>query len=83
VRAPTSAQSVSPDALRRNLVEHAAAGGVLDERILTAGFLPFVDAGRLRALTAWGASVGDAGPVLRVWRRAAHRYRRAIGDVAP
>ncbi|HEX6075961.1 MAG TPA: hypothetical protein VFZ32_11950, partial [Micromonosporaceae bacterium] len=66
--------TLPPAYVRRHLVEHAAAGGVLDERILTADFLPFVDAGRLRALTAGDASAGDAGSLLRVWRRAAHTW---------
>ena len=61
--------------VRRHLVEHAVAGGVLDQRILSVDFLPFADAGRLRALTAGPAfSAGDAGPLLQLWRRAAHAW---------
>ena len=38
--------------MRRHAVEHAAAGRMLDERYISAEFLPFVDAGRLRPLVA-------------------------------
>lgn len=36
-----------PAYVRRHFVEHAAAGGVLDDRVLSETFLPFVDAARL------------------------------------
>lgn len=41
-----------PPYIRRHLVEHAAAGEVLDGGILTADFLLYLDAARLRALTS-------------------------------
>ncbi len=63
-----------PAYVRRYAVEHAAAGGVLDHRLLSSSFLPFVDPARLRPLL--GAA--DAGPDARlvwVWRHAAHAWR--------
>lgn len=61
---------------RRHAVEHAAAGQMLDERYLSAEFLPFVDAARLRPLVADRrrgnqSSLGRPG-LMEVWRRAAH-----------
>ncbi len=46
--------------IRRHVVEHAAAGRMLDERFLTAEFLLFVDAARLAS-----ASLGRAGSVAK------------------
>ncbi len=62
--------------VRRHAVEHAAAGGVLDGRYLSAGFLPFVDAARLRPLLA-GRAVGTepSSGLADVWRRAAYAWR--------
>jgi hypothetical protein len=39
-----------PSYVCRHAVEHAAEGQVLDDRLLSAEFLPFIDAGRLRPL---------------------------------
>ena len=59
--------------VRRHAVEHAAAGGVLDERFVNPGFLPFVDADRLRSVPprSW-AGRGDSAGLLRAWRQVAH-----------
>ncbi|MFG2042163.1 hypothetical protein, partial [Dactylosporangium sp. NPDC048998] len=71
----SGASGATPAAyVRRHLVEHAAAGGVLDERILTPRFLPYVDAPRLRGLTpTWHTSAGVA--LWRAWRHIAHAWR--------
>ena len=58
--------------VRRHLVEHAAAGDVLDGRILNGGFLPYVDADRLRRVL--GSAHGDGG-VAAQWRQVAYRWR--------
>jgi hypothetical protein len=50
----------APAYVRRHLVEHAAAGGVLDGRVLTFEFLPYVDPARLRPLlSAAGPDVDE------------------------
>ncbi|MFB6848172.1 hypothetical protein ACFCXS_25445 [Streptomyces sp. NPDC056373] len=42
---------VSPPAyVRRHAVEHAAAAGGVDQRLITSDFLPYIDAERLRSL---------------------------------
>lgn len=62
-----------PPYVRRHVVEHASAGGCLDDRFLSREFLPFVDAGRLRPLLRGLASgVTAAAEVARVWPRVAH-----------
>jgi hypothetical protein len=43
--------------VRRYAVEHASEGGVLDERFINLEFLPYADAGRLRAV---GFRVADS-----------------------
>ena len=64
--------------IRRHAVEHAAAGGVLDERFLTPEFLPYVDATRLRRLdVARGRQRRDGSGMeladrFRAWRQLAH-----------
>jgi hypothetical protein len=71
-----------PPYVRRHEVEHAAAGHVLDESFLSAEFLPYVDAARLRPLAVGGmhAAAGSqpecpAVPSLvEVWRKAAHAW---------
>ena len=66
--------------LRRHLVDHAAAGGVLDERVLDVEFLPYADADRLRVAAARAQAEGrwDTDRPVRqhveVFRRAAHRW---------
>lgn len=57
--------------VRRHLVEHAAAGNRLAE-LTTATLLPYVDAGRLRALLRQNPSA--TGRLLDVWHRAAHAW---------
>ncbi|MFJ5731540.1 WD40 repeat domain-containing protein [Streptomyces paradoxus] len=59
--------------VRRHLAEHAAAGGVLGDRLLSAQFLPYADAERLRAVLAQAQPVDDA--VLGLWRQVAHACR--------
>ena len=61
--------------VRRHLVEHAAAGGVRADRVLSEAFLPFVDATRLRPLEAAPAGTERAAALRRAWRHAAHRWR--------
>ena len=68
-----------PPYVRRHVVEHAAAGEVLDDRFLTAEFLPFVDAARLRPLHVPGDDRQrrpDARRklegLLRAWRQVAY-----------
>ena len=63
-----------PDYVRRHLVEHAAAGGVLDERLLTPTFLPYVDVARLRGLVRQ-ARVAEQVGWLTAWRQVAHLWR--------
>jgi hypothetical protein len=59
--------------LRRHAVEHAAAGQILDERYLSAEFLPFADAARLRPLVAHRRRDKQSSPgLVEAWRRAAH-----------
>ncbi len=59
--------------VRRYAVEHAAAGQMLDERYLSAEFLPFVDASRLRPLVAHRRRDKQSSPgLVEAWRRAAH-----------
>ncbi|MFC3383642.1 WD40 repeat domain-containing protein [Couchioplanes azureus] len=41
-----------PPYVRRHLAEHAAAGGVLDDRTIPEAFLPYLDPVRLRAAAA-------------------------------
>ncbi|MDN0193658.1 WD40 repeat domain-containing protein [Streptomyces sp. S.PNR 29] len=76
---PGEPGAAPPAYVRRHAVEHAAAGGVLDERFLSWEFLPHVDAGRLRAVSGAGASEAPVpgspgGELLRVWRKAAHAW---------
>jgi len=68
--------------VRRHVVEHAAAGRVLDERFVSLDFLPFVDAARLRPLlprlSVRSGRRDDDGPgereVGETWRRAAYTW---------
>ena len=69
-----------PAYVRRHLVEHAAAGGVLDDRVLSETFLPFVDATRLRPLQPSPAVSERGNALLRAWRHAAHRWRWDSSD---
>ncbi|KUJ68503.1 hypothetical protein ACZ90_18105 [Streptomyces albus subsp. albus] len=65
---------VAPPAyVRRHAVEHAAAAGNVDAKLISPDFLPYVDAERLRSLnpTAANARTRD---VLRLWRQAAHGW---------
>src|SRR4051794_17856120 len=64
-----------PPYVRRHLVEHAAAGEVLDDRVLFEAFLPFVDAPRLRPLQPTPETSERAAALRRAWRHAAHRWR--------
>ncbi len=62
-----------PPYVRRHVVEHAWAGGCLDDRFLSPEFLPFVDAGRLRPLLRGLArGVTAAAVVNQVWPRVAY-----------
>ncbi|MGH3807874.1 MAG: hypothetical protein ACRDRU_14875, partial [Pseudonocardiaceae bacterium] len=62
-----------PPYVRRHVVEHASAGGCLDDRFLSREFLPFVDAGRLRPLLRGLArGVTAAAEVNQVWPRVAY-----------
>ncbi|WP_410597348.1 hypothetical protein [Amycolatopsis sp. lyj-23] len=56
-----------PAYVRRHIVEHAAAGGVLDDRFLDPAFLPYFDAARLRSVTGQ-VPAGDH-PLVRLWRQ--------------
>lgn len=59
--------------VRRHAVEHAAAGGVLDERFVNRAFLPFVDGERLRSLPPGSWAGREAGArLLAVWRQVAY-----------
>jgi WD40 repeat protein len=70
---PVAGTAPAPPAyVRRHLVEHAAAGEVLDERFLSPQFLPYVDASRLRALSTGGAGVSSG--LLPLWRRIAYSW---------
>ncbi|MFI7118819.1 AAA family ATPase [Amycolatopsis sp. NPDC049868] len=60
-----------PTYVRRHIVEHAAAGGVLDDRFLKPDFLPYVDAARLRSVTARISTPEDR--LLRHWRSTPQR----------
>ncbi len=61
-----------PSYVRRHLVEHADAGGVVDERLMSVEFLPFADGSRLRAvLRATGTDLLAA----RAWAHVAHVWR--------
>jgi hypothetical protein len=68
-----------PPYVRRHLVEHAHAGGVLDGRILTPSFLPFVDPTRLRPLLGSRTSAGQtdhpvAAGLLAAFGHVLHRW---------
>lgn len=70
-----------PPYIRRHTIEHAAAGHVLDEDFLSAEFLPYVDAARLRPLAVGGPAAAGSRPVnsavpslVEVWRKAAHAW---------
>jgi len=68
-----------PPYVRRHLVEHAHAGGVLDNHTVPDQFLPYIDLPRLRELTAQqqspDATTTNADkrlPLLPVLRRMSH-----------
>ncbi|MFF3940365.1 AAA family ATPase [Streptomyces phaeofaciens] len=62
-----------PAYLRRHLVEHAQAAGLLDRRILRPPLLPHLDAGRLRSTV--GSSTPDASDGLwQAFRHATHQW---------
>jgi hypothetical protein len=63
-----------PAYVRRHLVEHAAAGAVLDEEVLSAAFLPYVDAGRLRAISTSPGVRGGGRRLIDVWRQVAFAW---------
>src|SRR5215510_2402238 len=65
--------SLSIPYLRRHLVEHAAAAGMLDE-VLTAALLPFLDADRLRAVLSSRTHRAGHNLLIRAWSRVAHRW---------
>ena len=54
----------APAYVRRHLVEHAAAAGVLDKETVPAWFLPFVDLDRLRRVDPTGRAL-PLSPILR------------------
>jgi WD40 repeat protein len=66
--------------LRRHLVDHAAAGHALDDRVLSAEILPFVDPNRLRLAAARAQESGllaVSQPTRRridAFRRSTHRW---------
>lgn len=65
---------VSPPAyVRRHAVEHAAAAGEVDARLISLDFLPYIDAERLRSLNPTATST-ETADVLRLWRQAAHGW---------
>ncbi|WP_033314544.1 hypothetical protein RFN58_22305 [Streptomyces iakyrus] len=67
-------KSVPPPAyIRRHAVEHAAAAGDLDPRLITPDFLPYIDAERLRSLNPTPTHAETSG-LLRLWRQAAHGW---------
>ncbi len=65
-----------PDYVRRHLADHAAAGGILDETILTTESLPYLDETRLSHLLR----LTEAPPqsvlwlLLSAWRGIRHRW---------
>src|SRR6476661_5060282 len=64
--------------VRRYAVEHAADGGVLDDRFVNETFLPYVDVARLRSIGSRGApqsTAGDQPALLRTWRMCAHSWQ--------
>ncbi|GHD18826.1 hypothetical protein GCM10010313_49270 [Streptomyces violarus] len=62
-----------PAYVRRHAVEHAAAAGDLDQRLITPDFLPYIDAERLRSLNPTATNAETSG-LLRLWRQAAHGW---------
>ena len=66
-----------PPYVRRHAVEHAAAGNALDDRFLSAEFLPYVDAPRLRVLNIAVSHLGPGAAAVGladVWRKVAHAW---------
>ena len=59
--------------LRRHLVEHAAAGGILNGSTLTADFLPYADADRVRA-NHHAATGKELQEQLTAFTRVAHAW---------
>ncbi|MGW0825323.1 AAA family ATPase [Streptomyces sp. NPDC002845] len=81
--------STTPDYVRRHLAEHAHAAGVLDGRILTVEFLPYIDPARLRPLlptrSAPGITSHTSVPgLLEAVRHSIHRwdYRHPAANAA-
>jgi len=67
-----------PPYVRRHLVEHAQAGGVLTEDVVSIAFLPFVDVSRLREVATGAGSIGGPGAeamsVLPIVRKVSHLW---------
>lgn len=67
-----------PPYVRRHLVEHARAGGVLTGDLISTRFLPFVDVSRLREVATGEGSIAgpdtDAMPILPVVRKVSHLW---------
>jgi WD40 repeat protein len=63
-------EALVPEYVRRHLVEHAAAGGVLDRDAVPDWFLPQVEPTRLREVDPTSTCL----PLSPVVRRAAHRW---------
>ena len=64
-----------PTYIRRHLVEHAHAGGVLNDQTIPTAFLPYLDPGRLRQLTETAPDANAASSTLKhlpAIRRASH-----------
>ncbi len=79
----------TPDYVRRHLAEHAHTAGVLDGRVLTVEFLPYLDPARLRPLlpARSAAGLGSHTPqpgLLEAVRHSIHRwdYRQPAANAA-
>ena len=68
VSAPDERDRTPPAYVRRHLVEHAAAGGILTSRIVPDPFVPYLDPVRLRAVAAEVSA--EAFPLLHAVRQA-------------
>jgi WD40 repeat protein len=64
-----------PSYIRRHLVDHAAAAGAVDDRVINPEFLPYADPSRIRAATADGTANPSAAAQLASFHAVAYRMR--------